>query len=285
MMFLGVASTFSYFQSGLRMRGELAWGDVREAVEGDVGWIDRQWAIDDFSRHQDRQSARYRNEWRVLQLANGWDMSCFHQYLRPARNAVVPWTGLSAQGPPPTCEVRATTDVALDVPEFIRSPGVVRGRELLTDGPRWFPYRYRLVVPEIGLDVAATPWTDAPAHDLPIEYWTGPVTIAGRMLDAPVTGLGFDERSRPWIHGFEIAQALRLTATHAEDLPPETKAELAYRAWEVEALALRDAAAAHRHAERHVVPLLDGIAPAARERLATLVHDLVAVLASRRRLP
>lgn len=285
MMFLGVASTFSYFQSGLRLRGELAWGEVRESVEGEVGWIDRQWAVDDFSRHQDRRSARYRNEWRVLQLANGWDMSCFHQYLRPARNAVVPWTGLSAQGPPPACEIRATTDVVLDVPEFIRSPGVVRGRELLTDGPRWFPYRYRLAAPELGLDVAATPWTDAPAHDLPIEYWTGPVTIAGRMLDAPVTGLGFDERSRPWIHGFEIAEALRLTATHAEDLAPETKAELAYRAWEVEALALRDAAAAHRHVERHVVPLLDRLPPATRERVAALVHDLVAVLASKRRLP
>src|SRR5258706_564485 len=97
-MFLGLPSTFSYFQSGLTMRGELAWGDVREAVEGSVGWIDRQWAVHDFSRHQDRKSARYRNEWRVMQFANGWDLSCFHQYLRPPRNPVVPWTGIPAQG-------------------------------------------------------------------------------------------------------------------------------------------------------------------------------------------
>src|SRR5262249_5551598 len=39
MMFLGLESTYSYFQSGLRMRGELAWGDRREAVDGTVGWI------------------------------------------------------------------------------------------------------------------------------------------------------------------------------------------------------------------------------------------------------
>ena len=34
-----------------------------------------------------------------MQFDNGWDMSCFHQYQRHQRNAVVPWTGISAQGP------------------------------------------------------------------------------------------------------------------------------------------------------------------------------------------
>jgi hypothetical protein len=142
-----------------------------------------------------------------------------------------------------------------------------------------------MTAPAFGLDVTAEPWTDAPAHDLPIEYWTGPVTIAGRVFDQPTTGLGFDERSRPWIHGYEIAEALRLTVTHSADLAAETKAELAYRAWEVEALALRDTAAAHRHVTQHVRPLLDDVPAASRERLASMVHDLVSVLASKRRLP
>lgn len=285
MMFLGLPSTFSYFQSGLRMRGELAWGDRREPVEGEIGWIDRQWGVHDFSQHQDRKSARYRNEWRVMQLANGWDLSCFHQYLRPARNAVVPWTGISAQGPAPDFALHATPDVHLEIPEFIRSPGVVRGRELLTDGPRYFPYRYRLHAPDLGLDVACEPWVDAPAHELPIEYWTGPVTIRGHMLDAPVDGLGFDERSRPWIHGFEIAAALRLTVEHTNDLAPDVKALLAYRAWETEALALRTPQAAHEHVTAHVVPLLATLPAAARDRLTAIVHDLIGVLASRRKLP
>ena len=285
MMFLGLPSTFSYFQSGLSMRGELAWGDRREAVTGEVGWIDRQWAVHDFSRHQDRRSARYRNEWRVMQFTNGWDMSCFHQYLRPARNAVVPWTGLSAQGPAPSYELRSSTRVTLEIPEFIRSPGIVRGRELLTDGPRYFPYRYRLLAPDMGLDVTAEPWVDAPAHDLPIEYWTGPVSLTGRAWDAPVVGVGFDERSRPWIHGFEIAEAVRRTVDALPDLDPDTRGLLAYRAWEVEALALRDTTSAHRHVSAHLLPLLDRVPGANRERLATMIHDLVAVLASHRRLP
>ena len=285
MMFLGLPSTFSYFQSGLSMRGELAWGDHREAVTGDVGWIDRQWAVHDFSRHQDRRSARYRNEWRVMQFTNGWDMSCFHQYLRPERNAVVPWTGISAQGPAPGFELRGSTRVTLEIPEFIRSPGIVRGRELLTDGPRYFPYRYRLLAPEMGLDVSAEPWVDAPAHDLPIEYWTGPVSLSGKAWDAPVVGHGFDERSRPWIRGFEIAEALRCTVEALPDLEPETRGLLAYRAWEVEALALRDVTSAHRHVTAQLLPLLDRVPTSSRERLAVMIHDLVAVLASRRRLP
>jgi hypothetical protein len=285
MMFLGLPSTFSYFQSGLRMRGELAWGDIRERVDGEVGWIDRQWAVHDFSRHQDRRSARYRNEWRVMQFTNGWDMSCFHQYLRPARNAVVPWTGFSAQGPGPAFELRSTSRVELDIPAFIRSPGIVRGRELLTDGPRYFPYRYRLVAPELGLDVACEPWVDAPAHDLPIEYWTGPVSIAGRVFDAPANGLGFDERSRPWIHGFEIAAAIRLTVEHLGDVSLETRRMLVYRAWEVESLALRDAGAAHAHVTRHVLPLLTELPQPARDGIGAMVRDLVQVLTERRRLP
>jgi hypothetical protein len=192
---------------------------------------------------------------------------------------------MSAQGPAPGFELRASTHIELDVPEFIRSPGLVRGREMLTDGPRYFPYRYRLRAPELGVDVAAEPFVDAPAHALPIEYWTGPVRITGRVWDAPAEGLGFDERSRPWIHGFEIAQAVRRTALHLPDLDPDARQLLAYRAWETEALALRDRGAAARHVAQHLVPLLAGVPPRARERLETMLRDLTHVLASRRRLP
>ena len=277
MMFLGAARTYSYFQSGLAMRGLLGWGDTQEEVTGDIGWIDRQWAPDDFTAHQDWRSTRYRNEWRVMLLDNGWDMSCFHQYLRPQRNAVVPWTGLSAQGPGPAFELRATARVELEVPEFIRSPGVVRAMSMLTDGPRWFPHRYRLRAPAWDMDVQAEPLVDAPAHALPIEYWTGPVRIAGRVFGTAIRGLGFDERSRPWVRGFELAAALRATA---DALGEEM---LAYRAWEVEALALRgDARAAAAHLRRHVEPCVAALSEATRGRVAPLARDLLAVLARTR---
>ncbi len=279
MMFLGAERTFSYFQSGLRMRGRLTWGDLQEDVAGEVGWIDRQWAEDDFAKHQDPESSRYRNEWRVIQLDNGWDLSCFHQYRRDQRNAVVPWTGVSAQGPGPDFEIRGTHRVEMLVPEFVKSPGVVRGLLMLSEGPRWFPYRYRLRVPEWEMDVSCEPFTDAPAHGFPIEWWSGPVRVEGTMFGRPVRGLGFDERSCPRVRGFEIATALCEWATHGLRADDARARMLSYRAWEIEALALRgspDAAAAHL--ERHVPPLLAGAGSAAPARVASLVEDLLQVL-------
>jgi hypothetical protein len=282
MMFLGAERTFSYFQSGLRMRGRLAWGDVEEDVEGDVGWIDRQWAEDDFLKHQDPEATRYRNEWRVMQFDNGWDLSCFHQYLREHRNAVVPWTGVSAQGPGPDFALRATHRVELVTPEFIRSPGVVRSLMMLSEGPRWFPYRYRLRVPEWDMDVRAEPFVDAPAHQFPIEWWTGPVRLTGVLFGKPVTGLGFDERSCPRVRGFELAQALKIAAEHAPGGDADRCRMLAYRGWEVEALALRgDAEAAARHLVATVAPLIAALPPATRAPLDALSRDLLEVLRGR----
>jgi hypothetical protein len=261
------------------MRGRLAWGDVEEDVEGEVGWIDRQWAEDDFSKHQDPESTRYRNEWRVMQFDNGWDVSCFHQYHREHRNAVVPWTGVSGQGPGPEFALRATHRVALTTPAFIRSPGVVRSLMMLSEGPRYFPYRYRLHVPEWEMDVHAEPFVDAPAHEFPIEWWTGPVRLTGTMFGKPVTGLGFDERSCPRVRGFELAQAIGIAAEHAPGGDPERCRMLAYRAWEVEALALRgDAEAAARHLVANVEPLIAALPAALRPPLDALARDLLEVL-------
>ncbi len=279
MMFLGAERTYSYFQSGLLMRGRLDWNGQSEDVDGTVGWIDRQWAVDDFTVHEDWRSSRYRNEWRVMQFDNGWDMSCFHQYNRHQRNAVVPWTGMSAQGPAPGFELRATHRVELTVPEFIRSPGVVRSRIMLTNGPRYFPHRYRMRVPEWEMDVEAEPLVDAPAHRLPIEYWTGPVRIRGVLFGQPVTGYGFDERSCPRVRDFEVAEALRLTAEHLPDVDDDVRRRLAYRAWEVEALALRrDPSAAAAHLRRYVEPLVAKLPDAVRLRVAGLAQDLLSIL-------
>lgn len=279
MMFLGAERTFSYFQSGLRMRGRITWRDVQEDVSGEVGWIDRQWAEDDFAKHQDPESTRYRNEWRVIQLDNGWDLSCFHQYLRDQRNEVVPWTGISAQGPGPDFEIRSTHRVELITPEFVKSPGVVRGLMMLSEGPRWFPHRYRLRAPDLDLDITCEPCTDAPAHGFPIEWWSGPVRIAGRMLGQEVRGLGFDERSCPRVRGFEIATALADWATHGLPADDARARMLSYRAWEIEALALRgDPGAGAAHFAKHVQPLLDAGAGELPERLRQLAADLLQVL-------
>jgi hypothetical protein len=283
MMFLGAESTSSYFQSGLRMSGRLSWGAETDEVEGTVGWIDRQWAVRDFMAHQDLRARRYRSEWRVMQLDNGWDLSVFHQYQRDAGNVLVPWTGASAQGPGPDFELRATPRVELIVPELVRDPKRVAPRMALGRGPQWFPRRYRMRIPEWEMDVAAEPLVETPAHRLPIEYWTGPVRIAGTFLGESVTGLGFDERSRPWARPSELAAAVRLTAEHLDGVDDDAAWLLAYRAWEVEALALRRSrAAARRHAQTLVAPLAEALPPDARDRVMPLVEDLLKSLGAPR---
>jgi hypothetical protein len=284
MMFLGGEETYSYFQSGLTMKGRVRWGDREEEVEGTVGWIDRQWAVEDFTVYQDRTNSRYRNEWRVMQFDNGWDMSCFFQYHRHQQNRKVPWSGLSAQGPGPDFEIKSTTEVLLDPLDFIRSPGVVRPFFIITKGPRWFPHGYRMRVPEWDMDITATPLVDAPAHQLLIEYWTGPVRLEGTVFGEKVKGYGFDERSRPHVRNFELTEILRILISNREDGTPEERRALRYRLSEVEALCLRDdPRAALAYLERRVAPLLSNQPEEMQAALAPVLEDLRHLLRTRGR--
>jgi hypothetical protein len=132
------------------------------------------------------------------------------------------------------------------------------------------------------MDVSAEPLTDSPAHQFPIEWWSGPVRLEGRLFGESVRGLGFDERSCPRVRGFEIAEALQESADHSpdRDVAAAARRMLSYRAWEVRALALRgDPGAAAAHLEGRVKPLL-ATAPRsdASQRLEQLAADLATVL-------
>lgn len=278
-MFQGLEQTYAYMQSGLRMRGRLRWGDVEEDVDGVVGAIDRRWSVEDLAAQQDWRNTRYRHEWRVLHLDNGWDLSCLRQYHRHQRNAVVPWSGCTAQGPGPAFRLEATHHVSVTIPAFTASPGIVRAHDMLTEGPRYFPQSYRLEVPAWDAELTAEPYIDAPAHGAPVEYWMGPVRIRGRMFGRAVTGYGFDERTRPWVRDFELAVALRETLEQRPEVDAAERQILVWRMSEVEGLALRgDPRAAVGHFRRYVLPLIASLPHAARSHLSWLARDLVVVL-------
>jgi len=132
------------------------------------------------------------------------------------------------------------------------------------------------------MDVEAEPLVDAPAHRLPIEYWTGPVRLSGRVFGQPVNGVGFDERSCPRVRDFEVAEALRLSVEHLPEIEDATRRILAYRAWEVEALCLRgDPRAAAAHLRAHAQPLLARLPDRGRAEIAALAADLLGVLDGR----
>lgn len=279
MMFLGARETYAYFQPGLRMRGRLAWGEREGDVEGDVGWIDRQWAPQPFNAYNDLRNSRYRSEWRALQLSNGWDLCIFFQYLRPAYNRPVQWTGVTAVGP--TGEIVASSRVELEIPAFIRDPGQVRALMRLSTGPRYMPHAYRLRIPVLTLEVEARPFVDTPAQRMPIEYWTGPVALSGTMDGSPVEGLGFDERSRVWCRDFELAEVLATVIVETAGQGPMAR-RLAQEAREIEALLLRGRRAeAADVLRREVEPRIEELPGPARGRVREVAADLLTVITKR----
>jgi len=82
------------------------------------------------------------------------------------------------------------------------------------------------------------------------------------------------------VRGWELAQAIAIVADHADGAGCRL---LAYRAWEVEALALRgDAAAAAQHLAATVDPLIAALPAPLRGRLDAIARDLRDVLATER---
>ena len=97
----------------------------------------------------------------------------------------------------------------------MRDPGLVRAAQPLTRGAQYLADRYRLRVPAWELDLLSEPLVPAPAHALPIEYWSGPTRDpAARIGGRPVRGFGFNERTWVFARDFELVDVLRDTLRH-----------------------------------------------------------------------
>ncbi|HEY7053740.1 MAG TPA: secreted hydrolase, partial [Mycobacterium sp.] len=102
----GQDDTYSYFQTGLTMTGDLRWGSTVEAVTGSAGHVDRQW----FPRYAggggtDGDPRARAHEWRTISLDNGIDLSIWRQFDRTTGNALQPFSGAttSSADAMPTC--------------------------------------------------------------------------------------------------------------------------------------------------------------------------------------
>jgi predicted secreted hydrolase len=279
---IGQYGTHSYFQSDVRFHGTLAWGDVRDEVDGDCGWIDRQWTPRYLGVHNDRRARRYRHEWRQLHLDNGYELSVWQQVDRLRGNRLIPFSGATAATP--DGRVLATTDVALDRLSFVRDPGTVRSQFQLTDGPRYFTDRYALRIPAWDLEVAADPLVPAPAHALPIEYWSGPTRVVGRMAGKPVSGFGFHERTLAFARDFELVDVLRQSVRHLPESAltavGHTPLTFANLVWEIDGfLSHHDAAAARQYLDSRIAPVIDQLAPPLRDHLRQIVSDVATACA------
>jgi predicted secreted hydrolase len=103
----GQPDTYSYFQTGLRMTGTLAWGEVQESVSGNAGHVDRQWFPKVANSGGPDGDVRWRaHEWRTINLHGGVDLSIWRQFDRANHNAVQPFSGATTSAhrrPGATC--------------------------------------------------------------------------------------------------------------------------------------------------------------------------------------
>lgn len=279
---MGQYGTHSYFQSDVRFRGTLAWGDTHEEVEGDSGWIDRQWTPRHLGVHSDRRNSGYRHEWRQLHLDNGMEMSVWLHLDRHRHNRPIPFSGATLSTP--DGRTLSTTEFSIERQSFVRDPGHVRPRYPLTRGAGWFADRYRLLIPAWEMDLESTPLVPHPAHLFPIEYWSGPTRIAGRIGERNITGFGFHERTHVFARDFELVEVLRGSLRHlpAAALPAGAASPLALanQAWEVDAfLSHGGRADARAHLRTRLQPQLEQLAEPHRAHVLQVLADLDAALA------
>lgn len=276
---IGQYGTHSYFQSDARFSGTLEWGDVREEVEGDSGWIDRQWTPRHLGVYNDRRATRYRHEWRQIHLDNGVEMSVWLHVDRHRGNRVIPFTGVTAAGPDHATV--CTTEFELERLSFVRDPRTVEPLFRLPGEAGYLTDRYRLCVPAWDLELVSEPLVATPIHRLPIEYWSGPTRISGTMDGLPVGGFGFHERTLVFARDFELVDVLRQTLRH---LPASAFSErarggltAANLAWEIDAfLSHGDREGAIRQLARRVRPELERLVEPHRAHVLRIADDLAA---------
>jgi hypothetical protein len=190
---------------------------------------------------------------------------------------VIPFSGATAATP--DARVIATTDVAIDRLSFVRDPGAVTAQYQLTHGPRYFTDRYALRIPAWDLDVLCEPLVPAPAHTLPIEYWSGPTRVVGRMAGQPVGGFGFHERTMAFVRDFELVDVLRQSIRQQPEsafaASGHTPLTLANQVWEIDGfLSHNDNATARQFLETRIKPAVTTCTSPARDLLLELVADL-----------
>jgi predicted secreted hydrolase len=205
----GQDDTYSYFQTGMAMRGTLRWGDRREDVSSGAGHIDRQW----FPRYAGGGGTggdpRARShEWRTINLDNGVDMSIWRQFDRTDGNVPQPFTGVTVSYPDPERAPECAEDVDVTVSSYVRWPDSIRPLVRPPAPNRFMPDRHRLRCASLQLDLTGEPMVPAPAHGLPIEYMEGPYRYRGTLRGEPVSGFAFYERSLALYRDWELIDVL-----------------------------------------------------------------------------
>ena len=165
----------SHYYSLTRMstEGTISVNGKSFPVQG-LSWMDREWSSSQLS------DAHVGWDWFALQLSDGRDV--MYGELRPRSDSESPFrlgTIVQADGSYRSLE---NADVGLEVLDRWQSP--LGGT---------YPSRWRVRIPEEGIDLEVTPFVSDQELDAIVRYWEGAVQIDGTANGKPVSGSGYVE--------------------------------------------------------------------------------------------
>src|SRR5512134_766814 len=124
------------------------------------------------------------------------------------------------------------TETIDSAPAYRSSLGLLVRRSAI----RYFFDTFRLRAPSLALDIMASPLVAAPAHHMPIDYFSGPTRVTGTMNGRAMAGFGFHERTLPLSSPRQLVVVLRDSVLHLPDAAvqdsPLTQQQLADMVWE-----------------------------------------------------
>src|SRR5262249_27234019 len=153
-----------------------------EDVDGDGGSISHRSESGVFRTLRGSRGNRHSHEWLQIKLTDGTEISAWRHFDRGRANRVIPPSVATAIRP--NGEVTPATEFHLDRVSFLRDPGVGAPADS-RESARYFADRSHLSVPAWRLDLISEPMVAAPAHELPIPYWSGPIGVTGTLGGVP----------------------------------------------------------------------------------------------------
>ena len=165
----------SYYYSMTRIptEGAITLNGRTHTVSG-LSWLDREWSSSQLS------GERVGWDWFALQLSDGRDI--MYGVLRPRDETASEFqlgTVVEADGSYRSID---PGEVQLDVLDRWQSP---RGGT--------YPSRWRLRMPEEGIDIEITPYISNQELDAIVRYWEGAVKFEGTADSEPISGSGYVE--------------------------------------------------------------------------------------------
>ncbi|MEJ2633305.1 MAG: lipocalin-like domain-containing protein [Acidihalobacter sp.] len=166
-------ASYYYSMPRLAATGSLRLGGRTLKVSGTV-WLDREWSTSALAPEQIGW------DWFALRLSDGSDLMFYR--LRDRGGSTDSHSAGTWVSPRGRVEHLGADAVKIDVLNHWDSP---RGGR--------YPARWRLRVPELGLNLEVQPLLADQELDLAVRYWEGAVRVRGTRAGSPVSGDGYVE--------------------------------------------------------------------------------------------